>query len=453
MINDFLRSEDLSLFTSSSRFALASVFFDEGLADKKTTFDLFVRELPKTRNFLVFAGLEHVAEHLLNLRIDSARLRWLRKTLHFPPNILKYFKSYRFTGDLWAMREGTIFFAQEPIVRITAPLVEAQLIEMLVTNEIYVQTILASKISRFVRAANGKQVGIGFNRTYGLDAAMRSARINEIFGITNTLATYHYKHESSPFYTGTFHYLIMAFDEELDAIRAYLRGLGGKGYVLVDTYDTVQGIKKFITAAKELELEGKRAVGVQLDSGDLHSLSVQARKMLDEANLPYAKIFAMGNLDEWKVQDLERRKAPIDFYAGVTELLVPTDAPTLEMVYKMSEIERQGKMMPVMKTSTGKASYPGRKQIYRILRGKKYYHDALGLEDEPHAGKKLLVPIIRNGKLVYKFPSLQEIGGRYRREANKFSPQLFNISTKARYGMRVSPALQRLTHSIARSRA
>jgi nicotinate phosphoribosyltransferase len=223
--------------------------------------------------------------------------------------------------------------------------------------------------------------------------------------------------------------------------------------VLVDTYDTIEGIENFIHVAKVLRPKRGTDYGVQLDSGNLLSLSVTARKMLNKAGLRDAKIFAMGNLDEWKVRDLVKRPAPIDVYAGTTALLTPTDAPTIELVYKMSEIERKGKMTPVMKTSTGKASYPGRKQIYRVSRGKKYHHDVLGLEGEPRAGKKLLVPIIRNGKLAYKFPSVREIGAYYRRETNKFSPRLFNLSLKARYRVTVSPTLQRLTNSTARSYA
>jgi len=307
MIKDFITEEDLALFTSGSRFALAPVLLKEEMENTIATFDLLIRELPKTRNFFVFAGLEHVSEYLLHLRFNSRQLAWLKHSFNFSPEIMNYFKKFRFSGDMWAMPEGTLAFPNEPVIKITAPIMEAQIIEMFLINSVYLQTILASKIARFIHAANGKPAAIGFNRSYGTDAAMKSARINEIFGNTNSLALYHFKHGSHVFSAGTFHYLIMAFENEIDAFRAYLKHMKGKGYVLIDTYDSIRGIKNFIRVAKELERSGAKATGIQLDSGDLYKLSVTARTMLDDAGLSYIKIFAMGNLDEWKVEELEKR--------------------------------------------------------------------------------------------------------------------------------------------------
>lgn len=444
MIQDFVAKEDLPFFTSGSRFSLASVFLAEGMEQTVATFDLLVRELPPTRNYLVFSGLEHAAEYLLNLKLSDKQLKWLERSFHFDSRAMEYFRSFRFTGDLWAMPEGTPFFPNEPIIRVTAPIVEAQLVEMFLINAVYLQTILASKMSRFVQAANGKKVGVGFNRSYGTDAAMKSARINEMLGVANSLALYHYKHESTPFSTGTFHYLIMAFENELDAFRAYLKHMKGQGYVLIDTYGSTSGIKNFIRAAKEVERDGIKAVGIQLDSGDIYKLSVTARKMLDASDLRYVKIFAMGNLDEWKVAKLEAMGAPIDVYAGVTELLTPTDAPTIELVYKLSELQKDGKKLPKMKTSTRKMSLPGRKQVFRVEKSGHYVRDVIALEDERLSGKPLLIPVIKRGTQVYRFPALEKIRGHYQTEMKKVDPQLLSVSKRVNYPVSLSTGLRDL---------
>lgn len=450
MGNADISGSELSLITSGSRLTIASLYLSEGMRDTRATFDLFVRDLPDARNYLVFAGLERVVQFLTNLRFTPDQLRWIRSSFGFPKDVMAYWKSFRFTGDLWAIPEGTIFFPNEPVIRITAPLIEAQYIEMFLINAVYLQTILATKFSRFVDAANGKQVTLGFNRSYGADAAMQATRLSKVFGIQTSHLGYEYHHGGrTPFAIGTFHYVITSFKDEPTAFRAYMRHTKGRGYVLIDTYDSIRGIKRYIKVARELNDIGMRPTGIQLDSGDILSLSRTARRMLDDAGLRDAKIFAMGNLDEYKVSALERAKAPIDVYAGVTEILTPTDAPTLELVYKMVEVERGGRMTPVMKTSTKKQSFPGRKQVYRVARAEKYHHDVVGLHREPHAGKKLLVPIMRNGTLVYKHPSVQEIGARYQRDKARFDPRLFSLDRKASYPVNISTRLTALTRLTA----
>ena len=445
MINDFISREDLPLFTSGSRFSLGLVFLREGMKDDLATFDLFVRGFPPSRNFLVFGGLEHVVNYLQNLELSNEQLNWLAQQFHFSPEEMEYFRNFKFTGDVWAMPEGTIFFPNEPIIRITAPLIEAQIIEMFLINAIYLQTALASKIARFVVAANGKSTALGFNRSYGTDAAMKATRWSKVFGAKTSLAIYDYKNtDNPPFAVGTFHYLIMAFDSELEAFRKYLAFTKGAGYVLVDTYNSIQGIKNFIKAAKELESEGIKATGIQLDSGDLYELSMQARKMLNEAELTQAKIFAMSNLDEWKVADLEKRGAPIDVYAGVTGLLTPSDAPTLELVYKLSEVKKGEVVLPKMKTSTQKISLPGRKQVYRILKDGKYSGDIITTEQEDVVGEKLLTQVMRQGEVVYSFPTLEEIGKYFYMQKGKFDSKIFDVNSKFDYSVTVSDELRRL---------
>lgn len=450
MNDDFVARKDLSLFTSGSRISLIKIFLNEGLQNTIGTFDLYFRELPKTRNFLVCAGLEQVIDYLHHLRFTSSQLKWLYHSFDFSPKIMDYLKSFKFTGDVWAVPEGTIVFPNEPVIRISAPIVEAQLIEMFLINTIYLQTILASKITRFVYAANGKQVTVGFNRTYGTDAAMKSARINELFGNQNSLSLYHFKNRSNPFGAGSFHYFIMCFKKETDAFRTYLTQMQGKGFVLVDTYDSITGIKNFIHIAQELKQNGIQATGIQLDSGDLYELSKKARAMLDNEGLKEIKIFAMGNLDEWKVTQLEKKHAPIDVYAGVTEILTPSDAPTLELVYKLSELRVGKKIIPKMKTSTNKMSFPGRKQVYRIEKNSHYLYDMIGLENEKTNAKQLLIPIIKKGKLVYKLPSISQIREYYKTEMKKFDQKLFSLTRTIRYSVKISSSLRTLIKKTKR---
>jgi len=446
MVKDFINKKDLPLFTSGSRFSIGRVFIKEKKEHDIATFDLFIREMPKSRKYFIFAGLEHVITYLQNIKLNKQQIDWLKKCFRFNKEEVAYFKKFKFTGDMQAMPEGSIVFPNEPIIRITAPIIEAQIIEMFLINTVYLQTIMASKMSRFLNAANGKEVGLGFNRSYGTDAAMKSTRIAKIFNILSSLAAYDFLHgEKAPFSVGTFHYSIMCFNDEVSSFRAYLKHTRGAGYVLIDTYDSINGIKNFIQAAKEVEKQGIKATGIQLDSGDIYKLSVTARKMLDQAGLHYTKIFAMGNLNEYKVASLEKRKAPIDFYAGVTSILTPDDAPTLELVYKLSELKQGDKIIPKMKTTSQKVSLPGRKQVFR-----QYSKDIIGLDNEKIKGKKILIPIIKKGKLIYQPPSIKQIGDYYRREKKKFSPRLFTINEKMKYPVHISPALKKLASQTKR---
>lgn len=451
MKDDFITAEDLNLFTSGSRLQIATVFLKENRRNDLATFDLFVRELPPERNYLVFAGLDRVLEYLKNLRLTSKQLAWLQKT-GMPKQTLEYFKKFRFTGEVSAMKEGTIFFANEPIMRITAPIIEAQIVEWCLVNLIYADTIIASKFSRFIEAAHGKQVVFGYNRSYGPDTAMRAVRLDQIFGISTSLALYFYKKDLPiAFSAGSFHYLIMAFSQERKAFEAYLKHLRGKGYLLIDTYNSERGIRNFIKAAKEAEAKYQiKVTGIQLDSGDMLKLSRLARKLCDENGLRHAKIFAMSNLNEKKVAKLVKARAPIDVYAGTTELMTPPDAPTLELVYKLSELEQGGKREPKMKLASDKLSLPGRKEVFRVEKDGVYVKDVIGLAGEKVKGQKLLVPMIRQGKLIYKNPTLQETGNFYRKEKRKFQPKLLDVERSYHYSVRISPGLKKLVQKTKR---
>jgi len=447
MINDLVTKEDLPLFTSGTRFTMGSVYVLEGFKDMVANFDLFVRDLPENRNYLVFAGLEHIIDFLINLKFTPAQIKWLQKTYHFPRATMEYYRKFRFTGSVQAMPEGTIFFPNEPIIRITAPIIEAQIIEIYLTNTVFLQTILASKISRFINAAKGKKAVFGFNRSYGLDTAMKLDRVGKIVGATqSSVAITNFRNPTiSTWSTHMFHHFVTAFDNEIDAFRAHLKHYPDSGTILVDTYDTVKGVKNFIIAALESrKLTGKDPKNIMLDSGDLYDLSVKARKLLDAAGLNKTCIMATSNLDEYKVEALQKKKAPIDIYSGTTNILTPIDAPVLELVYKLSELTKNGQRLPKMKLSTGKVSLPGRKQVFRCTSHGRYVKDIIGLENEKLSGKKLLVSCIKNGKLVRKIPSLTMMGKYYQTEKERFFPSLMSISQHHNYSVQISPGLKRL---------
>jgi len=447
MTNDFITKEDLSLFTTGSRFIIGSILFDKKYGNKQATFDLYVRELPEHRNYLVFAGLPSVLEYLLNFKFTDKQIAWIDANYHLDKKFKDLLKKFRFTGDVSAMKEGTIFFPNEPILRITSSLLEVSFVEMFLINALYYPIIFASKLSRFIEAAKGKEAVVAYNRSYGVETVLKAERIKEImFGKITGVALYPYRIDVPAFSTGTYHYFIKAFNKEIDAMRAYLSYTKGKGYVLVDTYDAARGIENYIKAAKELKQQGVTDfTGVQIDSGNLYRLSCLARKRLDEEGLVNAKIWAMSNLNEYKVDELVKKKAPIDVYAGGTEVSTPSDSPTLELVYKLCEMEENGKMTPKMKTSTGKVSLPGLKQVYRFEKNHKFINDAIGLENENLKGRPLLVPMIKAGKLVYKQPNLKGINEYFLKEKEKFNSKLFDVNKKFNYPVKVSEELKKLT--------
>ena len=449
MINDFVKKEDLIMFTSGARFTMGGVYLKEGKKDLMATFDLLIRELPENRNYFVFAGLEHIADYLLNLKFTKEQLQYLKKTFQFDSEILNYYQKFRFTGDLYALPEGTISFPNEPLIRITAPIIEAQLIEQYVVNTIMLQTMLASKLARVMSILNKKQkqFGLTFVRSHGIDAAMKAVRVSKIVGaqlVGLPLASMKYK-IYKPEGGATCHHLFSAFPDELSAFRAYTKHFGPRGLLLVDTYDTVQGIKNFITVAKEMEEKGVKLRALFLDSGDLYKLSVLARKMLDQAGLNYIQIMACSNMEEYKIKELEEKGAPIDIYAAGTEVSTVSDAPKLEVVYKLSEIQEGKKKIPKMKLSTKKVSLPGRKQVFRVTQRGKYQYDIIGLENEKiNNSQKLLRPVIKNGKLVKKSPKMEEVHKHYIKETKKFNPRLFDINRKFNYPVKISPRLKSL---------
>src|SRR5712692_3429561 len=356
------------------------------------TFSLFVRSLPAARGFLVAAGIESCLDRLQDFRFEEDDIRYLRDTLRYEPRDLEAFRRLRFTGDVWAIPEGRLALAGEPILEVTAPLPEAQLIETMFLNLITFETTIASKAARCVVAARGIDViDFSFRRTQGIEAGIDVARLSSMVGFIST-SNVEAARRHGLVAAGTMaHSYIEAFPTELEAFHAYAQDFSGRVTFLVDTYDTITGIKHAIATIKELGPTGR--LGIRIDSGDLVALSTQARKMLDQAGLPHVRIVASGGLDELAIDQLVRAGAKIDAFGVGTRMGVSADHPYLDTAYKLVCYEGR----PVMKLSRGKVTAPGRKQVFRRARP---FGDLVGLHDEeaPAGYERLLEPVMIKGR-------------------------------------------------------
>lgn len=454
MFNEFITKEETPLFTSGGFLVTGSMMVQEGMKDIWGTHDIFVREMPTCRNYLVFAGLEAVVDYLLNLRFDKVQLDYLKKGYNFPEPVMEYYRNFRFTGDLYAMPEGSLFFPHEPVIRITAPLIEAQIIERYILNSVMAYSVLTTKMSRFVQSIKkGTTTGVNFVRAHGPQAsaiALRAAKsvgvdlaAMPIFGMRNNLEVE----------KGTVtHSFISSFATEEQALRTYSKYCRGSGLWLVDTYDPMKGLAIFIKVAQELKKQKKSFPNViQFDSGDLVRQGKIARKKLDQAGLNSVKILYVSNLDEYKITKMYRRGMVADIIVGGEELTTSPDAPKLGFVSKLGEMINGQTVIPKMKLSEGKVSYPGKKQVFRKTKNEKYFEDVVGLDDEKIRGKKMLIPIMKKGRLVYKLPFLKKINHYYNAECKKFNSPLFAVSRRVVYPVRISPALKLLTKSTKKA--
>jgi nicotinate phosphoribosyltransferase len=401
-------------------------------------FSLFVRRLPEHRNYLLACGLEDVLSFLETLRFDEDALEYLESLGRFSRPFLRHLEQFRFTGDVYAVPEGTPVFPPEPIVEVAAPIAEAQLVEAFVMNQIHLQTVLASKAARVVEAAQGRDVvDFGLRRMHGIDAGLKAARAFHIAGVTatsNVAAGQAYGLRVA----GTLaHSYIQAHDDEYEAFRAFAR-LYPETVLLVDTYDTLAGVKKVVELAKELGAEF-RVSAVRLDSGDLGELAFATRRILDEAGLHDVGIFASGSLNEDEIARLVAAGAPITGFGVGTDMGVSRDAPALDIAYKLVEYAGRGRL----KLSPGKAVLPGRKQIFRIEHDGLASHDVLGRHGEPPHGRPLLRPMMKDGaRLPESRESLDDARARARSELDRLPARVRSIEpAQPGYRLDISPAL------------
>jgi nicotinate phosphoribosyltransferase len=436
------------LFTDLYELTMAASYLREGMRGP-ATFSLFARQLPRERAFLVAAGLEDVLNFLSDFRFSDDALSYLDSLDLFEPVFLELLHRLRFTGLVRAVPEGTVVFADEPLLEITAPIIEAQLVETAVLNMVHFQTLLASKAARCVLAARGRPViEFGLRRTHGIDAGMKAARCAFIAGASmssNVLAGLHYGIPP----TGTMaHSYVSAFPREIDAFRAFPRAFPAQTTLLLDTYDTIAAARKAVPVAKELESKGRRLAGVRLDSGDLVDLSKHVRRILDEAGLAYVKIFASGGLDETGIEQCLDDGAPIDAFGVGTRMDVSADHPYLDMAYKLVEYDGR----PVLKSSPGKGTWAAQKQVYRRLRsGEGFAGDVIALREEPAPPgtvEILLRSVMERGRLLAPHPPLPAIREYCAAQVASLPEDLRELRPIATYPVSYSERLVSLQRSL-----
>ena len=384
------------LLTDLYELTMAAGYVETGF-DARASFELFVRTFPPRRSYLVAAGLEQALEFLENVRFGPEEIAYLKRHpafQHIGSSFFDYLAAFRFTGDVWGMPEGTVFFSGEPMLRVTAPIAEAQIVETYLLATINFQTMIASKAARVVTAASGRGViEFGTRRAHGIESgvlAARAAHIGGCQGTSNALAGQRF---GIPTYGTQAHSWIMAHDSEEEAFRKFLDIFPDHAVLLVDTYDVRAAVEKIIAI-------GRKPRGVRLDSGDLAGDSAWVRWRLDKAGWNDVLVFASGDLDEDRIEELLRHGACIDAFGVGTALATSADAPTLGVIYKLVEVERGGEVHNAVKLSEAKVTYPGRKQVFRFAGASgKYTEDVIALEEEQFArAEPLLVPVMRGGK-------------------------------------------------------
>ncbi|HET6953599.1 MAG TPA: nicotinate phosphoribosyltransferase [Acidimicrobiales bacterium] len=379
-----------AMVTDLYELTMAAAYHRAGI-EHEASFELFVRDLPPQRRFLVASGLDDALAGLEAWRFDDGDLAYLAATGLFPSGFVDDLATHGFSGEVWAVPEGEVVFAGEPLVRVTAPLIEAQMVETWLLNRIASQTMLASKAARVALACGDRSfVDFSARRDHGVDAALGAARAAWIAGGAGTSLVAAGRRWGIPVSGTMAHSFVMSYDDEAEAFRDFARTFPRHAVLLVDTYDTVQGARRAAEVAGELAGEGVTLAGVRLDSGDLADLSVRVRRVLDDAGLPGVRILASGDLDEHRIAALVAGGAPIDAFGVGTQLGTSGDAPNLGAVYKLVE-DADG---PKMKLSTGKVTLPGRKQVWRFDD-----HDVVSLHDEDvPGGRPLLVPVMAGGR-------------------------------------------------------
>jgi nicotinate phosphoribosyltransferase len=371
---------------------MLQAYFEQGMHGR-AVFSLYVRRLPKMRNYLLACGLDDVLAYLETLAFDQAGLAYLETLGQFSPRFLQFLEALRFTGDVHAVPEGTAVFAGEPILEIAAPIAEAQLVETFVMNQIQLQTMLASKAARVVEAAAGRRViDFGLRRIHGVDAGLKAARAFHVAGVDATSNVAAGQAYGVPVAGTLAHSYVQAHDDEYEAFRTFAR-LYPDTTLLVDTYDTIEGVAKVIRLAHALGPDFTVAA-VRLDSGDLANLAGRTRHILDDAGLKTVAIFVSGNLNEDEIERLVTAGAPIDGFGVGTDMGVSRDSPSLDIAYKLVEYDGRGRT----KLAPGKLALPGAKQVFRVERENVADYDIVGRRSEGGPGRPLLEAVMAEGK-------------------------------------------------------
>ncbi len=440
-----MESMPSALLTDLYQLNMIQAYLESGQTGT-AVFEFFVRKLPRARSFLVAAGLEQALQYLEKLRCSADELSWLAGSGRFSSRLIDYLADFSFTGDVHAMPEGTVFFANEPILRITAPLPQAQLLETRLINILHYQSLIASKAARMVLLAPNKLlVDFGLRRAHGAEAGLMAARVSYLAGFAGTATVLAGKAFGIPIYCTMAHSFVQSFDDESAAFEAFARARPNNVVLLIDTYDTLAAARKVVALAPRLQALGIKVSGVRLDSGDLVTLAKEVRRILDDGGLNDTTIFASGGIEEETLAAFAREAAPIDGIGIGTSLVTSSDAPALDCAYKLQEYAG----LPRRKRSAGKATWPGRKQVWRRYGSDgRMMSDVLSTEDDAHEGEALIRPVIAGGRRVGSPPSLDEIRAHARNQLARLPAGFEALNPNAAYPVHVAPGLERLAASV-----
>jgi nicotinate phosphoribosyltransferase len=439
-----MNSNTSALLTDLYMLTMLQGFFHEGM-EEPATYEFFVRDLPPERGFLLATGLEQVLEYLETVHFNEQELAWLASTGRFDQSFVDYLGKFRFSGDVYAMPEGTVFFPNEPILRVTAAIPQAQFIETRVINLLHFQTLLASKAARCVLVAPGKLlVDFGLRRAHGAEAGLFAARAAYLAGFGGTATVLAGKEYDIPIFGTMAHSFVQAHDTESAAFEAFAHAQPNNVVLLIDTYDTEAAAQKVVEIAPRLKADGIPIKGVRLDSGNLGEHARKVRKILDEGGLSRTDIFSSGNLDEHMLRELLRSGAPIDGFGIGTRLDTSADAPYLDCAYKLVEYAGH----PRRKRSEGKATWPGRKQVYRDYddQGQYMRADIVTIEDDVPQGEPLIRAIMKDGQRLRPAEPLAKSRERAARQLAQLPEHLRALGTTPPFPVTISPALKALAH-------
>jgi nicotinate phosphoribosyltransferase len=433
------------LLTDLYQLNMIQAYLDHGKT-KTAVFEFFFRHLPARRGFLVAAGLEQSLAFLEDLRFSAEEIDWLARDGRFGKRLLDHLADLRFTGDVHAMPEGMVFFADEPILRVTAPLPQAQLVETRLINILHFQSLIASKAARMMLAAPGKRlVDFGLRRAHGCEAGVMAARASYIAGFAGTATVLAEKRFGIPTFGTMAHSFIQAYDDETTAFEDFAQSRPENLTLLIDTYDTEAAARKVVALAPRLKARGITIRSVRLDSGDMIALSKSVRRILDDGGLAAVGIFASGGLDEDGVAEMLRAGAPIDGFGIGTSLTTSSDVPALDCAYKLQEYAGLARR----KRSTGKATWPGRKQVWRrVGPDGRMAGDVLSLESDRQSGEPLLQLVMRDGRRIAPSPTLAEIRTRAAADLARLPEPLRRLDPQGSYPVQVADALVRLASEV-----
>ena len=438
-----------ALATDLYELTMASGYLDEQMFEN-ATFSLFIRKVPADRGYFVAAGLEQALRYLENFTFSQSDLEYLESVGFFSQKFLNYLEKLRFSGSVHALPEGTIFFPNEPVLELTAPVIEAQIVESVLINILGFSTLIASKASRCVYAAKGRAlVDFSFRRTQGIDAGLKVARSSYIAGFIATSNVLAGKQHKIPVSGTMAHSYVASFSKEIEAFRSFSNSFPDNTVLLIDTYDTLKGAGNAVKIAREMEEMGRTLKGVRLDSGDMTDLSIKVRKILDDGGFPDVKIFASSGFDEYKISNSLAAGARIDAFGVGTKMGVSADAPYGDIVYK---IVRYGKR-DIKKFSPGKVTLAGKKQVFRKFDSKGgFVEDIIGGRDEKREDAEgLMQAVMKNGKIIGRQPSLEEIRDRFNKNFNALDDSYKLLKNPAVYPVSISTQLQKLQEKISSS--